>query len=88
ELGVRPWLRSLSFRLPGADVILVGTKCDVNGGPPPDAAQRMEGACREWLDQWCHPTSTSRSGSPGVCIEDGVSLISCGGHSEGKESQW
>ncbi|CAN0471433.1 unnamed protein product, partial [Discosporangium mesarthrocarpum] len=28
ELGVRPWLRSLSFRLPGADVILVGTKCD------------------------------------------------------------
>ncbi|CAN0503710.1 unnamed protein product, partial [Discosporangium mesarthrocarpum] len=33
ELGVRPWLRCLSFRLPGADVILVGSKCDVNGGP-------------------------------------------------------
>ncbi|CAN0500990.1 unnamed protein product, partial [Discosporangium mesarthrocarpum] len=84
---VRPWLRSLSFRLPGADVILVGTKCDVNEGPPPNAAQRIEGACRKWLDQWYHPTSTKRSGSP-LCIEDGVSLISCGGDSEGKESQW
>ncbi|CAM9880795.1 unnamed protein product, partial [Laminaria digitata] len=32
ELRVCDWLRSISYRVPGSDVILVATKCDLASG--------------------------------------------------------
>ncbi|CAN0094526.1 unnamed protein product, partial [Laminaria digitata] len=45
ELRVCDWLRSISYRVPGSDVILVATKCDLAGGSAHGIAQRMDAAC-------------------------------------------
>lgn len=65
------WLRCLSWRVPGCDVIIVGTKCD----ELPDTvmltiAERLEKAVRKWLKGWADVGRT-------VNIEPGVSLTSC-----------
>ena len=71
ELRVCDWLRSLSFRIPDSDVVVVATKCDLAGGTATDLAGRMERAIRAWLHNW------RRSGMTAVRVEDGVSLTSC-----------
>eukprot|EP00752_Nemacystus_decipiens_P012981 g11487.t1 len=71
EMRVCDWLRSLSFRVPDSDVVIVGTKCDLAGGAAADLAERMDSAIRAWLQHWrC-------SGMTAARVEDGVSLTSC-----------
>ena len=71
ELRVCDWLRSLSFRIPDSDVVIVATKCDKAGKNAAHTAGRMERAVRKWLDNW------HRSGMVAVRMENGVSLTSC-----------
>ncbi|CAM9376460.1 unnamed protein product [Laminaria digitata] len=71
ELRVCDWLRSISLRVPGNDVILVATKCDLAGGNSRETGRRMEEACRTWLASWV------RDGMQPVRVEDGVCLTSC-----------
>ncbi|CAN0228431.1 unnamed protein product [Scytosiphon promiscuus] len=71
ELRVCDWLRSISRRVPGNDVILVATKCDLAGGNPRETGRRIEEACRTWLADWV------RDGLQPVRVEDGVCLTSC-----------
>ena len=71
NLRVCDWLRSISYRVPNSEVILVATKCDLAGGNAADIAQRMDAACREWLDGW------SGAGMAPVRLEDGVCRTSC-----------
>lgn len=74
ELGICDWLRRLSWRVPGCDVILVGTKCDLlSGDLMKDVGRRMDHACREWLKAWTKMGKT-------VNIEPGISLTSCQGY--------
>ena len=71
ELRVCDWLRSLSFRVPDSDVVVVATKCDLAAGMAVDLAGRMERAIRKWLENWSGSQMTA------VRVEDGVSLTSC-----------
>ena len=71
ELRVCDWLRSISRRVPGNDVILVATKCDMVGGCPREAGRRIEEACRRWLARWVS------AGMQPVRVEEGVCLTSC-----------
>ncbi|CAN0218727.1 unnamed protein product, partial [Scytosiphon promiscuus] len=82
ELRVCDWLRSISWRVPDNDVILVATKCDLAGGNSREIGRRMEKACRTWLKVWV------RDGLRPARLEEGVSLTSCcvagaNGHGEG-----
>ncbi|CAN0102649.1 unnamed protein product, partial [Scytosiphon promiscuus] len=82
ELRVCDWLRSISWRVPDNDVILVATKCDLAGGNSREMGRRMEKACRTWLKVWV------RDGLQPARLEDGVCLTSCyvagvDGHGEG-----
>lgn len=72
ELRVCDWLRSLSFRIPDSDVILVATKCDLADGKAADTAGRIENASRCWLEDWARNFD-----SKAVRVEDDVSLTSC-----------
>ena len=71
ELRVCDWLRSISQRVPGNDIILVATKCDLVGGDPREAGRRIEEACQTWLASWI------RADMRPVRVEDGVCLTSC-----------
>lgn len=71
ELRVCDWLRSLSFRIPDSDVVVVATKCDLACGTAADLAGRMERAIRKWLQNWRGAQMTAAR------VEDGVSLTSC-----------
>ena len=71
ELRVCDWLRSISQRVPGNDVILVATKCDLADGMSVEIGRRMEKACRAWLASWVD------AGLRIVRVEDGVCLTSC-----------
>ena len=72
ELRVCDWLRSLSFRIPDSDVVVVATKCDlVAGGMAQNLAGRTERAIRRWLESWRGSKMTA------VRVEDDVSLTSC-----------
>ncbi|CAN0368551.1 unnamed protein product, partial [Laminaria digitata] len=71
KLRVCDWLRSISYRVSGSDVILVATKCDLAGGSADGRAQRMGAACRTWLDRWVGADMAP------VGLEDGVCRTSC-----------
>lgn len=72
ELRICDWLRSLSFRIPDSDVVVVATKCDlVPGGMADGIAWRVERAVRSWLERWRDSEMTA------VHVEDRVSLTSC-----------
>lgn len=71
--GVFQWLRCLSLRAPGCDVILVATKCDLApAGEVEGIADRLERACRWWLDRWADAGAA-------VNLEAGAALTSCVG---------
>ncbi|CAB1115508.1 unnamed protein product [Ectocarpus sp. CCAP 1310/34] len=70
-LRVCDWLRSISRRVPGNDVILVATKCDLVSGNVEETGRRMEHACQTWLSSWV------RDGMDAVRLERHVSLTSC-----------
>ncbi|CAM9419097.1 unnamed protein product [Ectocarpus sp. 12 AP-2014] len=71
DLRVCDWLRSISQRIPGNDVILVATKCDLVGENAGKVGRSMEEACRKWLASWIH------NGMQPIRLEHGVSLTSC-----------
>ncbi|CAN0097652.1 unnamed protein product [Ectocarpus sp. 12 AP-2014] len=71
ELRVCDWLRSLSFRVPDSDVVVVATKCDLAAGMAADAAGRIGDAIDVWLESW------SGAGMTTVRVEGAVSLSSC-----------
>ena len=80
QLRVCDWLRSLSFRIPDSDVVVVATKCDLTvGGTATNLAERMERAIRRWLERWRGSEMTA------VRVEDGVSLTSCAASSAPEE---
>ncbi|CAB1113826.1 unnamed protein product [Ectocarpus sp. CCAP 1310/34] len=70
-LRVCEWLRSISRRVPGNDIILLATKCDLVSGNAEETGRRMEHACRMWLSSWVC------SGMGPVRLEHRVSLTSC-----------
>ena len=71
DLQVCDWLRSLSFRVPDSDVVLVATKCDRSGGMAASVAGRIERAIQRWQQIWVGSQMTA------VRVEPGVSLTSC-----------
>ncbi|CAM9184211.1 unnamed protein product, partial [Ectocarpus fasciculatus] len=71
ELRVCDWLRSISWRVPYNDVILVATKCDLAGGNAGEIGSRMESSCRTWLSGWVG------NGMQPVQLEPHVCLTSC-----------
>ena len=81
ELRVCDWLRSLSFRIPDSDVIVVATKCDLVAGIATTLAGRIEPAIQKWLNHWSDAEMTA------VRVEDGVSLTSCVAASAPKEDE-
>lgn len=80
EMGVCDWLKCLAWRVPGCDVVLVGTKCDLlPRDKVKDVATRIERGCRMWLE---------RDAPYKINIEAGVSMTSCkqrAGEGRGKE---
>ncbi|CAM9844406.1 unnamed protein product, partial [Ectocarpus sp. 12 AP-2014] len=85
ELRVCDWLRSLSFRIPESDVVVVATKCDLAAGMAADVAERIEGAVGKWVDSWF------AAGMTAARVEDGVSLTSCFAptpHEDGGTALW
>lgn len=73
-LAVAPWLRHLTFRVPGANVVLVGNKWDLVASKH-SLASEVEHQSRSWLDSWIEKVHGHRS--HGLTLEDGVSLVSC-----------
>lgn len=70
-LEVCHWLKVLSWRVPGCNILLVGTKCDLL--PPEDiedVGERIEAACRAWAERW-------ELRGMNVNLEPGVVLTSC-----------
>ncbi|CAB1102707.1 unnamed protein product [Ectocarpus sp. CCAP 1310/34] len=76
DLGIAPWLRYLTFRVPDASVILVGNKCDhVVRTRRTVVAADVEHESRQWLESLIE---IARGHQPrGISLEDGVSLVSC-----------
>ena len=75
RLDITKWLKSLSFHVPDANVILVGNKYDtVQDGH--GMSERVERWSREWLDGWAkHPGRGQALHK--LCLEQDVSLVSC-----------
>lgn len=67
ELRVFEWLRSVSWRVPDNNVILVATKCDRVGDNAIETGQRMENACQDWIQDWLDAGMSVRL-EPGVCL--------------------
>ncbi|CAM9300401.1 unnamed protein product [Ectocarpus sp. 12 AP-2014] len=76
DLAIAPWLRYLTFRVPEANVILVGNKCDrVVRTRRTAVAVDVEHESRQWLESWIE---IAHGHQPrGISLEDGVSLVSC-----------
>lgn len=64
DLGALRWVRSLSFRVPGAAVILVGTMCDrvkdTDGETTEARLSRAAGMVEDNIRSWIHKWTTQR----------------------------
>ncbi|CAM9384894.1 unnamed protein product, partial [Sphacelaria rigidula] len=75
DLGIAPWLRNLTFRVPDANLILVGNKWDRVERAEDRVAGKVEDRSRKWLTNWIE---SARGHQPHrLSLEDGVSLVSC-----------
>lgn len=75
SLAIAPWLRYLTFRVPDANVVLVGNKWDRVARARHTVAGDVEHHSRQWLTSW---VEKARGRQPhGLSLEDGVSLTSC-----------
>ncbi|CAN0125674.1 unnamed protein product, partial [Ectocarpus sp. 12 AP-2014] len=75
DLAIAPWLRYLTFRVPGANVVLVGNKWDRVVRARRTVADDVERESRRWLQSWM---AKAHGHEPhGISLEDGVSLVSC-----------
>ncbi|CAM9700998.1 unnamed protein product [Ectocarpus sp. 13 AM-2016] len=76
DLAIAPWLRYLTFRVPEANVILVGNKCDrVVRITRTAVAADVEHESRQWLESWIDIVYGHQP--RGISVEDGVSFASC-----------
>ena len=74
SLAIAPWLRHLTFRVPDANVVLVGNKWDLVVSNH-SVESEVESQSRAWLGSW---TEKACGHQPrGLSLEDGVSLVSC-----------
>lgn len=77
ELGVLRWVRALTYRVPKAAVVLVGTKCDlVTDVPPLSPLNRLEAAAAtvETKISSCI-SSWAKQNSPQIRLEKGMRLV-------------
>eukprot|EP00903_Cladosiphon_okamuranus_P009177 g8765.t1 len=74
SLAIAPWLRHLTFRVPDANVVLVGNKWDLVASSH-SVASEIESQSRAWLDAWMKKAQERQP--RGLSLEDGVSLVSC-----------
>ncbi|CAM9736506.1 unnamed protein product, partial [Hapterophycus canaliculatus] len=78
ELGVLRWVRSLTYRVPNAAVVLVGTKCDlVTDLPHLSSLERLEAAAATLQTKitGCLSSWAARSSSRQIHLEEGVRLV-------------
>ncbi|CAM9667225.1 unnamed protein product [Ectocarpus sp. 8 AP-2014] len=75
DLAIAPWLRYLTFRVPDANVILVGNKWDRVVRARRTVADDVERESRRWLKSWMEKAHGHQP--HGLSLEDGVSLVSC-----------
>lgn len=75
ELAIAPWLRYLAFRVPDANVVLVGNKWDDVTKAKQHVAVDVEDQSRQWLSFWTE--KAHRHHSQRLSLEDGVSRVSC-----------
>ncbi|CAM9777040.1 unnamed protein product, partial [Pylaiella littoralis] len=90
ELGVLRWVRALTYRVPKAAVIVVGTKCDlVTDTPSQCSVDRLKGAAatveskiRSSTSTWAAQAAARNAvwslgkSSPEILLEKGMSLVS------------
>ncbi|CAM9712032.1 unnamed protein product, partial [Ectocarpus sp. 8 AP-2014] len=75
DLAIAPWLRYLTFRVPDANVVLVGNKWDRVVRARGTVAGGVERESRQWLKSWLEKAHGHQP--HGLSLEDGVSLVSC-----------
>lgn len=75
SLAIAPWLRYLTFRVPDANMVLVGNKSDLVVRDRHAVAADVEGQSLQWLKSWTEKAHGRQP--PGLSLEDGVSLVSC-----------
>ncbi|CAM9963869.1 unnamed protein product [Ectocarpus sp. 12 AP-2014] len=75
DLAIAPWLRYLTFRVPDANVILVGSKWDGVEMARRTVADDAERESRGWLKSWMEKAHGHQP--HGLSLEDGVSLVTC-----------
>ncbi|CAN0530707.1 unnamed protein product, partial [Ectocarpus sp. 8 AP-2014] len=75
DLAIAPWLRYLTFRVPDANVILVGNKWDRVVRARRTVADDVERESRRWLKAWMEKAHGYQP--HGLSLENGVSLVSC-----------
>ncbi|CAM9802047.1 unnamed protein product, partial [Sphacelaria rigidula] len=75
DLGIAPWLRYLTFRVPDADVVLVGNKWDRVEKAKRGVVLDVEHESREILGSWRARADGYRPGR--LTLEEGVSCVSC-----------
>ncbi|CAM9136686.1 unnamed protein product, partial [Ectocarpus sp. 4 AP-2014] len=75
DLAIAPWLRYLTFRVPDANVVLVGNKWDRVVRARRTVAYDAERESRRWLKSWMEKAHGHQP--HGLSLEDGVSLVSC-----------
>lgn len=74
SLAIAPWLRHLTFRVPDANVVLVGNKWDLVQSNH-SVASEVDSLSREWLGSWIKKAHGHQPRE--LSLEDGVSLVSC-----------
>ncbi|CAM9235451.1 unnamed protein product [Ectocarpus sp. 12 AP-2014] len=75
DLAIAPWLRYLTFRVPDANVVLVGNKWDRVAKARRTVADDVERESRQWLKSWIENAPAHHP--HGLALEAGVSLVSC-----------
>eukprot|EP00752_Nemacystus_decipiens_P016125 g14419.t2 len=75
ELAIAPWLRYLTFRVPDANVLLVGNKWDEVVKSKEQVEVDVETQSGRWLSAW--EEKAHRHKPQRLSLEAGVSLVSC-----------
>lgn len=76
DLAIAPWLRNLTFRVPDANVVLVGNKWDGVAEAKEDSLEsQVEDESRQWLKAWRE--NAKRDQPHGLALEHGVCRVSC-----------
>ncbi|CAM9927172.1 unnamed protein product [Laminaria digitata] len=77
DLVIAPWLRYMTFRVPDANVVLVGNKWDRVERAKHTVASDVETRSRECLAAWIKIKKARGHQPHALTLEAGVSLVSC-----------